>query len=235
MQSNLILVAKFVPTPFVPFKGAYAGLLAGTNGVLPSNAGFFTLSVTALGRFSGKILLAGARHGFHGQFTSEGDAVLSLVRRQELPLAVTLHLDLTNGSDQVAGTLTDGATISEISADRNVFNARFNPAVQAGLHPFVFDRADLADTDAAAGLGRIAPGGSTIVRGSLDDGRHFLTASSLSKQGDYPFYLSLNRGSEVVIGWLNFPAGQPGGSAGTVLWVNTGTNAFARTLQAAAR
>jgi hypothetical protein len=99
----------------------------------------------------------------------------------------------------------------------------------------VFDRADLADTDAAAGLGRIAPGGSTIVRGSLDDGRHFLTASSLSKQGDYPFYLSLNRGSEVVIGWLNFPAGQPGGSAGTVLWVNTGTNAFARTLQAAAR
>jgi hypothetical protein len=235
MRTNLALIAKFVPTPFPPFKGTYSGLLAGTNGVLPGNAGYFTFSVNPLGRFSGKILLGGARHGFHGQFTSAGDAVLSLPKQHQDALQVTLHLDLANGSDQVIGSLKDGATVSEISADRNVFNARFYPVQQAGLHSFALTRSDQPETAGATGLARIARSGSSTVRGSFGDGRHFVTASTVSKNGDYPFYLSLNRGHEVVIGWLNFPIGEPSDSTGTVLWVSTGTNVFARTLQAASR
>jgi hypothetical protein len=67
----------------------------------------------------------------------------------------------------------------------------------------------------------------------LDDGRAFGAGSSLARNGDYPFYLSLNRGQEIVIGWLNFPAAGTPTASGTVLWVRSGTNSFAATLQAA--
>lgn len=68
----------------------------------------------------------------------------------------------------------------------------------------------------------------------MRDGRAFGISTTLAKNGDCPFYLAFHHGSEVVIGWLNFPAGQEPLANGTVLWVNAGTNAFAATLQAAA-
>ena len=71
------------------------------------------------------------------------------------------------------------------------------------------------------------------MRGKLNDGRSFSTSNALAKNGNYPFYLSLNHGTEMVIGWLNFAAGQGPIASGTVQWINTGTNAFATTLQAA--
>ena len=107
------------------------------------------------------------------------------------------------------------------------------PAQQAGLRSFALERAQDSAT-AAAGLSRIFSSGATRVRGKLNDGRAFSTSSALAKNGDCPFYLSLNRGTEMVIGWLNFAAGQGPTASGTVLWVKTGTNAFATTLQATA-
>jgi len=114
--------------------------------------------------------------------------------------------------------------------DRNVFDARLNPAEQAGSRSFVLEKAEPTPSDAASGISRIRPGGSTRVRGRLADARPFAAASTLAKNGDYPFYLSLKRGSEVLIGWLNFPAGEQL-SGGTVLWVNTGIDAFATALR----
>ena len=81
---------------------------------------------------------------------------------------------------------------------------------------------------------QIKAGGLARVQGNLSNGRFFATGSALAKDGDYPFYLSLQQGTEVLIGWLNFPAGQQGLSSGTVLWVNNGTNAFAKALQVTA-
>jgi hypothetical protein len=75
--------------------------------------------------------------------------------------------------------------------------------------------------------------GATRVRGKLSDGRVFSAGSLLAKNGDYPFYLSLNHGNELVIGWLNFPPTNAPTASGTVLWVRNGTNGFAATLQAA--
>ena len=86
--------------------------------------------------------------------------------------------------------------------------------------------------DAATGLSAISPGGATSVRGKLADGRAFNTSSFIAKNGDYPFYLAFNRGQELLLGWLNFPAGQGPVSAGTVLWLHAGTNPLATTLQA---
>jgi hypothetical protein len=101
------------------------------------------------------------------------------------------------------------------------------------LRAFILERADDTAITAATGSSLISRNGRARVRGKLDDGRVFSAASVLARDGDYPFYLSLRHGNEVVIGWLNFPAAPSPAATGTVLWVRSGTNAFAAALQAA--
>ena len=146
---------------------------------------------------------------------------------------MALRVDLTNGTDQVTGALTDGTWTSNLHGDRNVFDSLANPAAQAGERSFVLERAENEKTTAASGLSKIGITGKTLVRGNLEDGRKFLAGSSLAKNGDCPFYLSLSGGGEVIIGWLNFPADGGALANGNVIWVKTGTNGFASSLQAA--
>lgn len=233
MSPGLKLVANFVPSPFPAVKGSYSGLLANTNGVMPDSSGSFSLMLTSGGMFSGKLAVGGTRSGFRGQFDLNGNATVTVNRPKATALNLKLHVDLTNGSDQISGYLTDGAWVAEVSGDRNVFNSRFNPAQQAGQYTFVLEQAENS-VAAATGSSVIGTSGSARVKGRLSDGRVFSTGSRLAKNGDCPLYLSLSRGSEAVIGWLNFPASPAPTASGTVVWVQTGTNAFAATLQATA-
>ena len=232
MQSNLTLVATFVPNPFPKIRGYYVGLMANTNNVTPDTAGYFAVAITGSGQLSGRLLSGGQRYGFTGRLNLSGDSTMNVRRGLAAPLALALHVDLVPGTDQLTGSLSDGNWTAALAGDRNIFNPIANPAQQAGLRSFVLERAQDSAT-AAVGLSRISRAGFTSVRGNLSDGRRFSVSSALSRNGDSPFYLSLNHGSEVVIGWLNFPAGQGPAASGTVLWVQTGTNAFATTLQAA--
>lgn len=234
MQSNMVLTANFVSSPFPAVTGNYAGLVANANAMTPNNSGYFGLTVTTSGAFSGKLLLGGGRYGFHGQFDVSGNATTIVNRGPTLTLlSFALHIDLSNGTDQVTGSLTDGAWVSGVSADKNVFNAQANPAAQAGSRDFILQQANNAAVEAGIGLGRISTSGLANVSGSLDDGTKFRTSSMLAKNGDCPFYLSLNKGSGMVIGWLNFPASASPTASGTVLWINSGTNQFTAELRAA--
>ncbi|HWD92713.1 MAG TPA: S8 family serine peptidase [Verrucomicrobiae bacterium] len=234
MQSNLVLTANFVPNPFPAVKGNYAGLAANSDVVTPENSGYFGLTIGASGVFSGKLMVGGGRFSFHGQFDLSGNAAVAVSRgKLSSPLRLTLHVDLSNSTDRVSGSLTDGAWVSSVSGDRNVFNSKLNPAAQAGMRNFVLERADNTTVEAGVGAGRISTSGAASVSGSLDDGTKFRTASLLAKNGDCPFYLSLSKGNEVVIGWLNFPKAENPTATGTVLWVRSGTNTFSAQLQAA--
>jgi subtilisin family serine protease len=209
--------------------GHYAGLIADPDGVRPDTSGYLALTVRHSGAFSGKVLLGGARYGFGGQFNSAGRAQLMLSRRL-MGLTVTLYIDPSNGTDQLSGAIDNGAWTSEIAGNRNVFNPRLNPALQTGLRSFTLQQVD-NPSGVANGMSRIFAGGNVSVRGHLGDGRPFILASTLAKNGDFPFYLSLHHGAELVIGWLDFPAGAEPAAGGSVVWLNTGTNAFARSLQ----
>lgn len=234
MQPNLALTANFVPSPFPPVKGEYAGLAANTNAITPQNSGYFGLTVTPSGAFSGKLLIGGGRYGFHGQFNITGDASVTVNRGVTVnPLNLALHVDLSNGTDRVSGLMTDGAWVTQMSGDKNVFNSQINPAAQAGLRNFILQEENNTAVQAGLGRGLISKSGAASVSGSLDDGTKFRTASMLAKNGDCPFYLSLNKGAGIVIGWLNFPTVPSPTASGTVLWVNTGTNNFTAQLQAA--
>lgn len=233
MREGLTLTAKFIVSPFLPFKGTFNGLVANADAVTPDNSGSFTLAMTSLGVFSGKLQLGAARYSFRGQFDLKGDATVLVSRGQLVsPLNLRLHVDLASG-DRVTGSLSDGGWVSGVHANRSVFNSVYNPAPQAGNGQFVLEqREQNTNAPAANGASKISLNGGTLMAGKLQDGRKFSTGNTLSRNGDFPFYLSLSKGQEVVLGWVNFPNAAL--ANGTVLWVKTGTNGFAATLEAAA-
>jgi subtilisin family serine protease len=229
-RSSLHLKARFVPSPFSTAAGNYYGLAVNTNNIAPFSSGYFTISLRQSGLFTGALAIGGKRLGLHGQFNASGDALVSVRRGTDTTLMTTVHVCPTNENDHLVGSITDGTWASRIEAARNVFNAVSNPAQQAGLRAFLLQQTAPQQIEAAHATTAITPGGATSVHGRLADGRAFSTSSFLAKNGDYPFFLSFHHGDEVLLGWLNFPAGPV--SAGTVLWLNSGTDTVATSLQA---
>lgn len=217
--------------PYPALRGSYAGLVANTNDVTPDNSGYFGLRVTATGRFTGKLLIGGKHRGFHGRFDSAGNALVVVKRGRVGPLTIALRLEVTDASAQVFGNVTDGVWTSDLAGDRHDFRARSNPAPQAGRYGFVLESADHSATVAATGSSKILPNGVARFKARLD-GRGHSVRSALAANGDCPLFLSLKRGREIVIGWLNFSPTASSTAGGTVLWVRTGKGAFATTLRA---
>jgi hypothetical protein len=232
MREGLELTARFVSSPFVNLKGNFHGLVADPDGVAPESSGAFTLTLSRLGGFSGKLQLAGRSHSFRGQFDLNGRATVTVLRPLATPVQLAMSLDLANGGTEITGEVSSGGWASHLQGNRNVFNRLLNPAPQAGSVGFVLEGEVPTTTTVATGANRIAAGGSAKVKGTLLDGRKFVRGASVSRAGDFPFYLALAGGSEVVIGWVNFPAQTFTAANGTVVWARSGTNAFATTLQA---
>ena len=237
MRSNLTLAASFIPDPFQPLKGSYAGLIWNTNGVTPDSSGQLSLQLANAGLFSARLNLGLRGYRLAGRFDLNGQTTISIRRGALPPLALTLNLDMANGTDQVSGSLADTNSAMDLLGDRNVFNPSSNPAPQAGLRSFVLlstNATTVVPMAITTNSAKITTSGLVTLRGALGDGRRFTLANALARHGDSPFYLSLSKGSEVVMGWMNFPGGSSNAVAGDLAWVRTGTNAFATTLQATA-
>ncbi len=233
VQSNLTLVASFVPSPYPAFKGSYAGLILNTNQITTDNSGYVRLNLSDSGRFTGAWMIGGARRGFAGQCNATGDARIDILSAE--PLSLNLHLDLFSGSGQLTGAISGRNWTSELLAFRNEFKPRSNPAPQTGARPLALDENDAsASTNAAFGIVRINPGGTVYSRGSIGGVWRFGWTSIISRSGDYPFYLSHDHGAEVLIGWLNLPAHSIG-STGSVLWLRNNSNTLASVLKLNAR
>jgi hypothetical protein len=106
METNLVIIANFVPNPFLPVQGAYAGLIVNSNNITTDNSGYFAVTVTKSGAFTGKILTAGRRFGFSGKLSVTGDANVNVRRGLSPPLALGFHLGLEPGSSSLAGHIS---------------------------------------------------------------------------------------------------------------------------------
>lgn len=230
MQPGLELSASFIPNPFLAARGTYTGLIWNTNGVTPESSGKFTLTVAALGSFSGKLVLGGSSHSFRGALDFDGNTSIVVMRKTAAPLTLTLHVALAAGADATSGTVSDGGFAADLLGDRNVFSS-LSPAGQAGKRAFVLQLPAAGTNFSAKALSNISTAGRTTVTGAVSDGRRFSLTSVLARSGDAPFYLALSK-TETMIGWLNFPRETPT-TTGTIHWVRSGTNAFTATLQAA--
>jgi List-Bact-rpt repeat protein/cysteine-rich secretory family protein len=220
MQPNLALQANFIGNPFVAAKGLYNGLLT-ANG---SGDGFFTITSSATGLFSAKLVLNGTGYSLKGQFDAQGNFQTSIPRTGLTPLAVSLHLDLTNGTNQVTGTVSDGTVTSALSADQLVYDPLSNPA-GPGRYTVVFVP-DPNNQSAAIPRGygwatvAIAPTGLAQVVVSLADGAGFTLGVAVSKNGTLPVYAPLYSAQGSVSGTLAFRATSVSDLDGTLAWTS---------------
>ncbi len=213
MDTNVALTATFGTNLFPAVQGAYNGLFSDTNDFQQASAGFLTLKVSKTGASSGKLLLNGGSHSVKGTLNAFGLGNFLVARKGTNALQLGLSLDLTNGTDQLTGTVsevTSNATTiwtAQLLADRAFFDGKINVATQAGKYTIVLP----ADTNSAAGpegdgFGAVSvtTKGAVSLAGMLPDGTKFAQKTSLSKNGDWPLYVPLYKGKGSLISWVNF-------------------------------
>ena len=219
LQSNMTITAYFVPNPFLPVQGIYAGVIADTNAANYNTSGAFSFKVTRKGAFTGKLRMLGTAGAFRGQFDIAGNATVYVPRALRTPLTLSLKLDMTNGTDEVTGIISDGAWTSSVAGDRNVFS-KLNPAPQAGLRNLALTKSlENGGALAASCAAKISVAGKVTLKGKMTDGRALTVASTLAKNGDLGCFATLPLGAEVLVGWINFPAAPSTAASGELLWL----------------
>ena len=223
MTTGLELQANFIPNPFPPLAGTYAGLFGDTNSFSPASAGYFSATLTGQGKLTAQLQLAGGAYRFSGPFSPYGAYSNSTVAGPGgEPLAVQLQLDLS-GSQGLTGVVSSGAWSAGLAA-----YSKTNPVALAGKkYTLVMGPPDEADPSAEPGgygFGTLSVNASGAVTFSitLGDGTKVTAGSSLVVgTGQWPLYLSppAYAGKGLVWGWLSFAAGSAEQTVGSLSWL----------------
>jgi hypothetical protein len=206
LQPGMVLQANFVPNPFARINGTYTGLFYETDSVHHASSGLFTLTMTTGGTFSGKVLSGGSRYALSGQFDASGKAHVNVARHNMYPLSVDLQLDLTQGTDHLTGTVSDDRTWSAtLGADRTVYDGKTTLAPQQGKYTLILPGSgDSALEPFGIGYGTVSvdKAGRLRLNGLLSDGTKMSQQVTISKSGQWPFYIPLYQGQGSIVGWL---------------------------------
>jgi len=147
-----------------------------------------------------------------------------------------LHLDLSSDTNQITGFVTSaqGMTglVSQLFAERNLFNSTANPVPRGFLLKRVSDQAVIG-----TGVAAILKAGAVQIQGRWSNGFSFGLVSALFQYGfdggNVPFYLSYRAGTEIIIGLAHFGLDPSDAISGQLAWVRLGTNGFSTQLQIA--
>ena len=219
MGPNLTLTANFAANPFPAAKGIYSGLFFDIeNGVATNSAGFLTLTLTASGSFTGKILLGKDTYPisqlFHFDLDHMAVSFINVKRPGKPPLVCRLQLDLS--TSQLTGSIlqfdhydpdlaVDVFVVSQLSAQLCNYQSN-NPA--PGLFnlatPVIGEDPSTAPGGSAFGSAVVDRRGNVKLILNLPDAVPTLTfGSCLAADGTFPFFSSFG-GKGVVLGWLTF-------------------------------
>jgi hypothetical protein len=224
-NSSLTNSITLVQSLFVQVKGTYRGLFFETNGVSQQSSGSFTMTVAANGAFSGTLQLAGTRNSISGRFDSDGNASTIVVPPGFSPLNVNLQLDPESGSGRITGVVSNETWAAELAGDRAVFNARSDPAPQAGHYTMIIPGNYGSTTEPGGdGFGAVTVDASGRLRlaGSLADGTRISQAAQLSRAGQWPLYLSLYSGQGSLLSWITFADTPTNDLSGGLSWIKAG-------------
>jgi hypothetical protein len=202
-----------------PSAGAYHGLFHVAGNVSWESAGAFAMRVTAKGRFSGQLLLAGRRHSLSGAFDPVGQASVTISRRNASALQVQFHAE---GPDQITGSVSDGTWMAELKSDRAVFDGKSSLAPQMGRYTMVIPGAEPGSTTGPTGYGHgtllVDKSGQVRLSGALADNTKISQTAPLSRDGVWPVYVSLYRSQGLLLGWLTFSNTQGEDLNGQLQW-----------------
>lgn len=198
----------------------YNGLFYEQEGYWEQSSGLLTVTLTPQNRFSGRVQIGPRKYSISGGFDQHGAATTAILRRYENPLTIQLQID-PDDPDLIYGTLSDGIWTADVIADRAVFG---KGAVTPDLGQYtMIIPGDFTSTTSPGGdsYGTIAVDSTGRVRfaGSLADGTKVSQSSTISKGGQWPFYVSLYRGGGAIWGWMLFNKSVDEPLVGDVTWV----------------
>ncbi len=195
--------------------GSYAGLLKSVPAATLNNTGAVTLKITPTGGFSGKVFIGGTALSVSGTFGANGvatfknagTAVPLALKTKPLPTPLG-NFAMTIFADSIVGTLTNGAAVSNLAAERAVPYTGKTPqttvpatildAVTKGFHTGVIPsrtQGVLATDKFPQGDGifsfKVGKTGAFKAAGTLADGTKFSAATALNKLNSAPLFAQL--------------------------------------------
>jgi len=201
--------------------GVFNGLFFDTNDVQTTSSGYFSLTLTAAGKYTATIKNRGKSYAVRGTFDSHGQATNSIRRTGASPLLVNWQGSLTD-SDYLSGTVRDTNFMAQLEGGRDVYRLS-NPAPQAGhRYTLVIPGLDEATTSPVGnGYGSVTVGANGVVHfaGRLADGSAVAQTVALSKNSQWPAFVSLYQGKGMLIGWLQFVDDGTNDLSGSLRWM----------------
>jgi len=214
-----------VETPtYSPMAASFNGLFYESNNVEFASAGSIKLSTTVKSSYSGQVKHQGKTYSVSGKLDALGRGSNSIARAAQSSLVLLFTCGPSNSPDVMTGTLSGPGWQAFVSADRLVFNSRTNPAPWAGSYTVVLPGQNVADGPVGHGYGtvKVTTSGGASFAGSLGDGTRVSQSTLLSKEGMWPFYVSLYSSKGLVISWLsvsNNPDPNVPDVAGLTSWI----------------
>ena len=206
-----------------PNTSTFSGLFYDASGIELHSSGSFTFTATPLGKFSGKLQVAATSYSMTGQFDSDGHALAAAHANRTNALTVEMKI-LSDDPDRISGTVSAATWSADLAADRNVFNARTNPAPAAGSYTLVVPGMPDSVTEPAGhgyGVLTVDKAGKILFVGSLADGAKVSQGATLSKDGQWPLYIPLYHGQGSLTSWLTFSNGPTEDFSGQLTWIKS--------------
>jgi hypothetical protein len=222
MGAGMSLQANFIPNPFPAVRGGYTGLVTGSG-----PTGSMAYSLLASGAFTAKLKLDNVAYSLSGSLNADGVFHGSIPRAHAAALAVDLALDFATGA--LAGTIADGANVSELSAERSLFDVE-GSVPMAGRYTLLLP-AGAASAALPAGDGSatvtVDARGAAVFTGVLGDGAVFTATATVTQTGALFVQTAPYAGTGALEGRLTF-ADVPGVSDfdGVLRWVKPASTGF---------
>jgi hypothetical protein len=208
MQSNMTLLANFIPNPFLAAKGTYYGLFGQTNRA-QQLSGFFTLALADHGAYSASLKRGTNTYPWTGQIDVAG-AASKTVTVGTNPTLVCLKLDF---EDHLTGIVSNVFGVADMLANRAVFQASTNPATMYKGKYTLFipgnPDANAGPFGDSYGTVTVDAGGNVVLAGFLADGNVLNQNGALLGGGAWALYAPLYGGKGSVWSWLAFDTNHP--------------------------
>lgn len=206
-----------------PAAGTYNGLFNSLGMVEQVSQGLITTSLTAQGKYTGRLQIGAGRYSFSGALSPEGRITNVISRKTAGNLALNLGFAGGDAGDQMSGEITNGtAWTATVLADRAVFNARTNPAPYANFYTLRFP-GQSGDPTLPAGDGfgtaTVGAGGMVTFAGTLADGNIVSQSVPVSQAGTWPLYVPMYSGGGSIWSWLVFANQTNSDVTGTLEWI----------------
>jgi hypothetical protein len=229
--SNTLTRTFIYDDPYPAIAGIYTGLVTASEGTTPANSteGLISINVATKGTFTGKLTIDGFTLAFSGRVAGSGagefgktfTSTAALVRKGKTPLTLALQFDLakTGNTNQVTGTVVDGAIESELVANRSLYTNKKNPTAPL-VNPApalvssytvlfkapAFNEATASTLPQGDGWATVVVSNAGVakVTGALADGTAVTFSAPLSITNRLPFYAQLYKKLGSISGPVKF-------------------------------